>query len=149
MLDSLPYRNDAAIVLRRLMRSLPTRTGVLGVATCDKGLPAMMMALVSSGPLPSVLIPGGVTLLPENGEAKFTPGQVSSALEALEEHIVRDMILDGTRLDGRTPKQLRQISCEVGVPKATSRGPECCELSKNRQVSANGRYREKKFFNPA
>jgi putative YjhG/YagF family dehydratase len=68
MLDSLPYRNDAAIVLRRLMRSLPTRTGVIGVATCDKGLPAMMMALASSGPLPSVLIPGGVTLLPENGE---------------------------------------------------------------------------------
>ena len=68
MLDSLPFRNDAAIVLRRLMRSLPTRTGVLGVATCDKGLPAMMMALASSGPLPSVIIPGGVTLLPENGE---------------------------------------------------------------------------------
>ena len=37
MLDSLPYRNDAAIVLRRLMRSLPTRAGVLGVATCDRG----------------------------------------------------------------------------------------------------------------
>ena len=68
MLDSLPFRNDAAIVLRRLMRSLPTRVGVLGVATCDKGLPAMMMALASSGALPSVLIPGGVTLLPENGE---------------------------------------------------------------------------------
>src|SRR6201998_4740553 len=32
MFDSLPYRNDAAIVLRRLMRSLPTRAGVLGVA---------------------------------------------------------------------------------------------------------------------
>src|SRR5579875_3873959 len=28
MLDSLPYRNDAATVLRRLMRSLPTRNGV-------------------------------------------------------------------------------------------------------------------------
>ena len=68
MLDSLPYRNDAAMVLRRLMRSLPTRKGVLGVATCDKGLPAMMMALASSGPLPAILIPGGVTLLPENGE---------------------------------------------------------------------------------
>ena len=68
MLDSLPYRNDAAMVLRRLMRSLPTRKGVLGVATCDKGLPAMMMALASSGALPSVLVPGGVTLLPENGE---------------------------------------------------------------------------------
>jgi len=68
MLDSLPYRNDAAIVLRRLMRSLPTRKGVIGVATCDKGLPAMMMALASSGALPSILVPGGVTLLPENGE---------------------------------------------------------------------------------
>ena len=86
MLDSLAYRNDAAIVLRRLMRSLPTRRGVIGVATCDKGLPAMMMALASSGPLPSVLIPGGVTLLPEAGEdagkvqsigARFAQQQIS------------------------------------------------------------------------
>ena len=68
MFDSLPYRNDAAVVLRRLMRSLPTRKGVMGIATCDKGLPAMMMALASSGPKPSVLVPGGVTLLPESGE---------------------------------------------------------------------------------
>jgi len=68
MMDSLPFRNDAAMVLRRLMRSLPTRKGVLGVATCDKGLPAMMMALASAGALPSVLVPGGVTLLPEAGE---------------------------------------------------------------------------------
>lgn len=68
MLDSLPYRNDAAIVLRRLMRSLPTRRGVMGVATCDKGLPAMMMALASSAELPSILVPGGVTLLPDEGE---------------------------------------------------------------------------------
>jgi xylonate dehydratase len=68
MMDSLPYRNDAATVLRRLMRSLPTRKGVLGVATCDKGLPAMMMALASSGALPAVLVPGGVTLLPDEGE---------------------------------------------------------------------------------
>ena len=68
MMDSLPYRNDAAIVLRRLMRSLPTGKGVLGIATCDKGLPAMMMALASAGALPAVLVPGGVTLLPESGE---------------------------------------------------------------------------------
>ncbi|MDE3186909.1 MAG: YjhG/YagF family D-xylonate dehydratase [Acidobacteriota bacterium] len=68
MMDSLPFRNDAAMVLRRLMRSLPTRKGVLGVATCDKGLPAMMMALASAGRLPAVLVPGGVTLLPEQGE---------------------------------------------------------------------------------
>ncbi len=68
MMDSLPFRNDAAMVLRRLMRSLPTRKGVLGIATCDKGLPAMMMALASAGPLPAVLVPGGVTLLPDAGE---------------------------------------------------------------------------------
>jgi putative YjhG/YagF family dehydratase len=68
MMDSLPFRNDAAMVLRRLMRSLPTRKGVLGVATCDKGLPAMMMALASAGKLPAILVPGGVTLLPESGE---------------------------------------------------------------------------------
>src|SRR5437868_4919131 len=68
MMDSLPYRNDAAMVLRRLIRSLPTRAGVVGVATCDKGLPAMMMALASLRDLPGVLIPGGVTLPPTAGE---------------------------------------------------------------------------------
>ena len=65
---SLPYRNDAAMVFRRLIRSLPTRSGVIGVATCDKGLPAMMMALAGMHDLPSVLVPGGVTLLPRDGE---------------------------------------------------------------------------------
>lgn len=68
MFDSLPYRNDAAILFRRLARSLPVRAGVLGVATCDKGLPAMMMALAGLPELPSVLVPGGVTLPPEDGE---------------------------------------------------------------------------------
>jgi len=68
MMDSLAYRNDAAIVLRRLIRSLPTRRGVLGIATCDKGLPAMMMALAAQSTLPCVIVPGGVTLLPEQGE---------------------------------------------------------------------------------
>jgi putative YjhG/YagF family dehydratase len=68
MFDSLPYRNDAATVFRRLIRSLPTRRGVLGVATCDKGLPAMMMALASMRDLSCVLVPGGVTLLPARGE---------------------------------------------------------------------------------
>ncbi|MGA8596417.1 MAG: YjhG/YagF family D-xylonate dehydratase, partial [Bryobacteraceae bacterium] len=68
MFDSLPYRNDASTVLRRLIRSHPTRRGVIGVATCDKGLPAMMMALAATHDLPTVLIPGGVMLLAENGE---------------------------------------------------------------------------------
>lgn len=68
MFDSLPYRNDAAIIFRRLIRSLPTRKGVIGVATCDKGLPSMMMALAGTPDLPCVLVPGGVTLSPEDGE---------------------------------------------------------------------------------
>lgn len=68
MLDSLPWRNDAAILFRRLARSLPTRRGVMGVATCDKGVPAMMMALAGLPQLPGVLVPGGVTLLAEEGE---------------------------------------------------------------------------------
>ena len=38
------------------------------MATCDKGLPAMMMALAGTPDLPCVLVPGGVTLLPEGGE---------------------------------------------------------------------------------
>ena len=86
MFDSLPYRNDAATVLRRLIRSLPTGRGVLGVATCDKGLPAMMMALAGMSELPGVLIPGGVTLPPVDGEdtakvqtigARYAHGQIS------------------------------------------------------------------------
>ena len=92
MFDSLPYRNDAAIVFRRLIRSLPTRSGVLGIATCDKGLPAMMMALAGMRDLPSVLVPGGVTLPPSNGEdagavqtlgARYSHGLISLA-EAAE-----------------------------------------------------------------
>jgi putative YjhG/YagF family dehydratase len=68
MFDSLPYRNDAATIFRRQIRSLPTRSGVIGVATCDKGLPAMMMALAGTPNLPCVLVPGGTTLLAEEGE---------------------------------------------------------------------------------
>jgi len=86
MFDSLPYRNDAAIVFRRLIRSLPTRRGVLGIATCDKGLPAMMLALAGSSNLPSVIVPGGVTLPARDAEdlgkvqsigARYTNGMIS------------------------------------------------------------------------
>ncbi len=86
MFDSLPYRNDAAIVMRRLIRSLPQRKGVIGIATCDKGLPAMMMALAGTGQLANVLVPGGVTLPPTIGEdagkvqtigARYTRGEMT------------------------------------------------------------------------
>ena len=50
------------------MRSLPTRRAVIGVATCDKGLPAMMMALAGMHDTPVILIPGGATLSPIDSE---------------------------------------------------------------------------------
>ena len=92
MMDSLPYRNDAAMVMRRLIRSLPTRKGVLGVATCDKGHPATMIALASQHALPTILVPGGVTLPPTEGEdagtvqtigARFAHGEITLEEAAL------------------------------------------------------------------
>ncbi len=87
MMDSLPYRNDASTVMRRLIRSLPTRKGIVGVATCDKGLPAMMMSLASCHDHPTILIPGGVTLLSEDTDedlgriqtigARYSQGTIS------------------------------------------------------------------------
>ena len=86
MMDSLPYRNSAAEVLGRLIRSLPTARGLMGVATCDKGLPAMMMALAESKRFPGILVPGGVTLPPDRGEdagtvqsigSRFSHGEIS------------------------------------------------------------------------
>ena len=56
-MDSLPYRNDAAQVFRRQARSLPTAKGVLGIASCDKGLPAMMMAVAGLHEKPVVSRP--------------------------------------------------------------------------------------------
>jgi len=86
MMDSLPYRNDAAVVMKRLIRSLPLRKGVIGVATCDKGLPAAMMALAAQHDLPTVIVPGGVTLPAADAEdagkvqsigARFAEGDIT------------------------------------------------------------------------
>ena len=86
MFDSLAYRNDAAQIFRRLIRSLPTRKGVMGIATCDKGLPAMMMALAAMHDMSCILVPGGVTLPPIQGEdaakiqtlgARFSHGKIT------------------------------------------------------------------------
>jgi len=88
MFDSLAYRNDAASIFRRLGRSIPNARGVLGVATCDKGLPAMMMALASLRRMACVLIPGGVMLPPTVGEdtgkiqsvgARYAHGEITLA----------------------------------------------------------------------
>ena len=86
MMDSLAYRNSAAEVLARLVRSLPTRRAVMGVATCDKGLPATMMALAEESDFPGIIVPGGVTLPPDRGEdagrvqsigARFSHGEMT------------------------------------------------------------------------
>jgi len=72
--------------MRRLARSLPTRHGVIGIASCDKGLPAMMMALAGEKHLPGLVIPGGVTLPARDAEdagkvqslgARFAHGMIS------------------------------------------------------------------------
>lgn len=93
MFDSLPYRNDAAIVMRRLIRSLPRRKGVMGIATCDKGLPATMMALAGMRHLPTAIVPGGVTLPPIEGEdagkvqtigARYSQGEITLEQASLE-----------------------------------------------------------------
>src|SRR5690606_35275327 len=93
MFDSVPYRNDAAIVLRRLWRSQPTTEAVIGLAACDKGLPAIMMALASMHDLPTVVIPGGSTVQDPEGEdngtvqtigARFARGEISLAHAQIE-----------------------------------------------------------------
>jgi polyribonucleotide nucleotidyltransferase len=53
--------------------------------------------------------------VPTDKEPEYDPALVARAFENLEERIVRDLILEGKRIDGRNPKQLRNISCEVGV----------------------------------
>ena len=85
MFDSLPYRNDAAVVMRRLIRSLPTASGVVGIATCDKGLPATMLALAGCRELPGLIVPGGVTLPAVGSE---DAGQVQS----LGARFARDLV---------------------------------------------------------
>ena len=78
MMDSLPYRNTACEAFGRLIRSLPNRRGIMGIATCDKGLPAMMMALAEARDLPGILVPGGVTLPPTDGEDAGTIQSLST-----------------------------------------------------------------------
>ena len=102
MFDSLAYRNDATVVLRRLARSLPTRKGLVGVATCDKGLPAMMIALAGLKSLPSVVVPGGVTLPPTHGE---DAGRIQS-VGARYAHAVRHHLVADHRMSARLGRVL-------------------------------------------
>ncbi|MGB0370397.1 MAG: polyribonucleotide nucleotidyltransferase [Opitutales bacterium] len=50
------------------------------------------------------------------GEEAFNPAQVAMAFEELQEDIYRNTILtEQKRVDGRTPGDLREISCDTGV----------------------------------
>lgn len=49
---------------------------------------------------------------PEEGK---TPDDLKEAFYKVERQIVRDSILDGKRIDGRAPEDLRAITCEVGT----------------------------------
>jgi len=51
----------------------------------------------------------------EAGEAKANPGMVKRILGKIECEVVRQMILEGKRPDGRGYDQVRPISCEVGL----------------------------------
>ncbi len=69
---SLASRNVIYKSLATQLRGIPCAEGVVGIATCDKGLPAMTMLVASlrqyPGNLPGIVVPGGVTLPPEHGE---------------------------------------------------------------------------------
>ncbi len=55
----------------------------------------------------------------ESGEAAVdepvTVGRIKAAFTAVEERVVRELILDGKRPDGRGPHDLRSIRCEVSL----------------------------------
>ncbi len=52
---------------------------------------------------------------PDPESAQWTPAEFKRAWENVEDRLVTKMVLDGQRTDGRTPDQLRPITCEVGV----------------------------------
>jgi putative YjhG/YagF family dehydratase len=109
MFDSLPYRNDAAQIFRRMIRSLPTRKGVVGVATCDKGLPAMMMALAATRDLPAVLVPGGVMLAGDDSGGR---GEDTAAVQSLGARFAHGVIS-------------KEYAAEVGCRSCASPGGGC------------------------
>ncbi len=45
----------------------------------------------------------------------LTKAQFAEAFHDIEERVVRDLIMTGKRIDGRTPTDMRAISCSVGV----------------------------------
>jgi len=57
-------------------------------------------------------------LFPEGADVDAqgrTKMQFNQAFHTIEEHAIRGLLLEGKRLDGRSPDQLREVSCSVGV----------------------------------
>ena len=67
MFDSLSWRNDAAVVMGRQIRSFVLADRVMSIGTCDKAIPALLMALASHGKYPGIHVNGGVSLPPSQG----------------------------------------------------------------------------------
>lgn len=69
---SLASRNIIYKSLATQLRGIPCAEAMVGIATCDKGLPAMTMLVASlcqyPNAIPGIVVPGGVTLPPEVGE---------------------------------------------------------------------------------
>ena len=59
--------------------------------------------------------PGDPAPSPVPADAQVTPARIKAAFSSVEERVVRELILDGKRPDGRGPKDLRSIKCEVGL----------------------------------
>jgi polyribonucleotide nucleotidyltransferase len=52
---------------------------------------------------------------PAPTETPLTIARIKAAFSSVEERVVRELILEGKRPDGRGPKDLRSIRCEVGL----------------------------------
>ncbi|MCS7014683.1 MAG: polyribonucleotide nucleotidyltransferase [Gemmatales bacterium] len=57
----------------------------------------------------------GGTIASDGTPTSWTEAQIHEALTWLEKRVVRDLALQGHRLDGRGLRDLRPVSCEVGV----------------------------------
>ncbi len=59
--------------------------------------------------------PGDAAPSPVPASTPLTPARIKAAFTAVEERVVRELILDGKRPDGRGHKDIRSIKCEVGL----------------------------------
>ncbi len=132
MLEAIMFAHENCVKIIDLIHQLRTAAG-LGKkqypAVADAGdLPGMLKnrfysdfkaVKLTAGKIErkdavSAIVDKAVTELVTEG-GKFTKGQVKGGMHALEERVVRDLLLEGRRLDGRAMTQVRNIFCEVGL----------------------------------